>query len=72
MIVIAYNYSDQPISIVAAKSVELAIAYWHGAGVFPHSTKTENDFDYINNGTGVIQLSSFGQNISEHLVVLKS
>ncbi len=56
MIIIGYNPKGQPISILKAKSKELAIAYWHGAGILPHSTSTDEDFNIETNGTGVIPL----------------
>ena len=56
MVCIAYNHKGQPISIVNAKSEELAMAYWHGAGVLPHSHKTDKDFDPNINGTGVVPI----------------
>ncbi len=56
MICIAYNHHGQPISIVNAKNEELAMAYWQGAGVLPFSHKTEDDFDFNINGTGVVPI----------------
>lgn len=46
MIIIAYNHNGKIISIVNAKSKELALAYWQGTkGGIPHSTKIlEEDF----------------------------
>ena len=42
MLYIAKNYSGQIISIISAKSKELANAYWQGKGIIPH---TESTFD---------------------------
>lgn len=56
MICIAYNEKGQPISIVNAESEKLAMAYWHGKGCLPFSQKTEKDFDYTVNGTGVVPI----------------
>lgn len=57
MIFIAYNYEGIPISVVNAKSKELAYAYWHGAGIIPHSHKSLDDFTPLEeHPTGVIPL----------------
>lgn len=55
MIFIAYNYENKPISIVNAKSKELAYAYWQGKDILPHSHKcVEEDFTKLDNHpTGV-------------------
>ncbi len=54
MIIIGKNYKGKIISVLNAKSEELANAYWHGANIIPHSTQIV-DLDAINdNGTGVI------------------
>lgn len=47
MICIAYDYSNRVISIVNAVSLEIAHAYWQGAGIIPHSSKAESDFTPI-------------------------
>ncbi len=58
MIFIAKNYDGYTISIVNARSIELANAYWQGADIVPHSiTCLEKDFDNINTHiTGVYSL----------------
>jgi hypothetical protein len=43
MILIAYNQKGYVISIVVTKSMDLANAYWQGAGIFPHSIKNVDD-----------------------------
>lgn len=44
MVFIAYNYNGVPTSIVNARNEELALAYWHGAGVDVFSHKSTKDF----------------------------
>jgi len=45
MTYIGYNHEGKPISIVVAKSKELAYAYWQGKGILPISHKcVEEDF----------------------------
>jgi hypothetical protein len=39
MIIIGYDRNGLPMSIVSAKSVENAHAYWQGTGEIPDSTK---------------------------------
>lgn len=56
MVCIAYNHNNEIISIVNAKSMELAYAYWHGASLLPHHHKTDEDFDFTDNGTGVVPI----------------
>ena len=79
MVFIGYNHDNKPISIVSAKSKELAYAYWQGKDILPHSHKTvEEDFTPLNeHPTGVfpimetaeVSLSSFGGNPSKYLVI---
>lgn len=48
MIYLAFNYEGYCISIVNAKSKELAVAYWQGANIIPHSIKSlEEDYTPI-------------------------
>lgn len=58
MIFIGYNYDNKPISIVNAKSKELAYAYWQGKDILPHSHKClEEDFTSLNDHpTGVFPI----------------
>ncbi len=45
MIFIAYNHDEKVISIVNARSIELALAFWQGKSITPHSHKcVEADF----------------------------
>lgn len=55
MVFIGFDYEGYPISIVNAKSIELAYAYWQGAGILPNSHKSlEEDYTNINDhATGV-------------------
>ena len=80
MIFIAYNYENIPISIVNAKSIEIAHAYWHGANITVHSSKSLDDFIPLEeNFTGVYpilkttekSLSEFGQNPRKVIIVKK-
>lgn len=43
MVIIARNYEGKTISIVNAKSKELAMAYWQGKDIYPHTTKCVDD-----------------------------
>lgn len=63
MIFIGYDYESRPISIVNAKTKELAYAYWQGAGIIPHSHKSiEEDFTDINTHiTGVYPIMKTGE-----------
>lgn len=58
MIYIGYNYEGLPISIVNAKSKELAYAYWQGKDVLPYSHKClEEDFTPLKDHlTGVYEI----------------
>lgn len=58
MIFIGFNYEGYPISIVNAKSEELANAFWQGREIYPHSIKClESDYEDINKHiTGVFPL----------------
>jgi len=39
LIYVAFDYEGTVISIVNARSLDLANAFWQGRGVIPHSTK---------------------------------
>lgn len=67
MICIAYNHKNEIISIVNAKNTGLATAFWHGAGVLPHSIKTELDFNPEINGTGVVPILQTKEIFVHHL-----
>lgn len=67
MIYIAYNRDCQPVSIVNARSRDVAIAYWHGAKIIPDTIKSLDDFISIDvHPTGVIPL------LTTHLVQVRS
>jgi len=80
MVYIAYDYNGRVIDIVLAKSRELVNAYWHGKGVFPHSTEERREELLENHPTGVIPLihireitlNEFGRNPKKYLVVDKN
>ena len=57
MVFIAYNYEGLPVSVVCARSKELAYAYWQGKGILPHSHKSlDEDFTDIDEHiTGVFE-----------------
>ena len=58
MVFIGYNHKSEPISIVVARSKELAYAFWQGKGILPHSHKSvEEDFTPLSeHPTGVFPL----------------
>ncbi len=57
MIFIAVNHDGYIISIVNAKSLELANAYWQGANIIPNTVLNKKDFTPLDeHPTGVIPL----------------
>ena len=58
MIFIAYDNNEFVLSIVNAKSKELAVAYWHGLGLLPYFIKSlDKDFVSLDkHPTGVIPI----------------
>ena len=82
MIYIAYDYNRKPVSIVCAKNKDLAVAFWQGRDIFPHSTAClEKDFTPIDEHiTGVfplletktVSLSETGSGPREYLIVKKA
>lgn len=58
MVYIGYNYEGKVVSIVNAKSKELAYAYWQGKSIIPHSHKClEKDFTSLDeHPTGVFPI----------------
>jgi len=58
MIFIAYNHKSQVTSVVTAKSIELAQAYWQGANIDVFSHKClETDFTSLeDHPTGVFPI----------------
>lgn len=58
MVFIAYNYEDYPLSVVCARSKDLAMAYWQGQGLRVHYTKClEEDYTPIEDHiTGIYPL----------------
>lgn len=57
-IYVAYHYNGKPIDVVLAAKRELAIAYWHGKDVIPHSTREISDQDLNGHPTGVLPIMS--------------
>jgi len=76
-ILIAKTYDDKVENIVFSKSRELAIAYWHGKGIYPHTIHIVSDENMKDHPTGVlpilstkrVKIDSFGRNPKEYLVV---
>ena len=52
----ALNHSKNPVSIVLARSQELASAYWQGKGIIPFEIVEYDEFDLENHPTGVLSL----------------
>jgi len=44
MVFIAYDYKENPIEIVNAKSKELSLAFWQRRDLTPNSVKSLDDF----------------------------
>lgn len=57
---IAYDHNSVPVSVVCAKSKELANAFWQGKGLYPHTVKSlSQDFTPLaDHPTGVFPLVS--------------
>lgn len=82
MIYIAYDHHNRIISIVNAKNKEVAKAYWQGADIIPHITKSlDEDFTSLDDHpTGVypilktmdMELGEFGRATQKRIVVMKS
>lgn len=53
-IYVAKDYSGKIESVVLARSRELAVAYWHGQDVYPHSTEELTDENLNGHPTGVL------------------
>lgn len=60
MVFIAYDYDSNVLSIVNAKSKELAIAFWQGKDIYPNTVKCIDDpKDFIplkEHSTGVYEI----------------
>lgn len=56
MLVVSYNNRGQVECVVNAESKALAVAYFQGLGIEQHQVKTEEEFDFKNNGTGVVPI----------------
>ena len=74
---IAKEYNGKVADVVMAKSRELAVAYWQGKGLFPHTTMKLTEANVQNHITGVLSivrtrketLSPLGLNAREYLVI---
>lgn len=57
-IYIAKDYNDIVLSIVCAKTRELALAYWQGKDIFPHKTVSlKEHYEALeNHPTGIIPI----------------
>lgn len=81
MIFIAYDHNSTIISIVRARTEDLAKAYWQGAGIVPHVSKNlDNTDDFISldeHQTGVYpilktrtkSLTAFGRTPHDFILV---
>ncbi|KKL87303.1 hypothetical protein LCGC14_1936030 [marine sediment metagenome] len=57
-IFIAKTYDGKVENIVFSKSRELAVAYWHGKDIHPHSIHVVSDQNLENHPTGVLPILS--------------
>jgi len=55
-IYVAKNYDGRVVSVVLAKSYELAQAYWQGQGLFPHSVDQWTEKALEDHPTGVLPI----------------
>jgi len=75
-IFIAKTYKGEVESVVLAKSLALAQAYWQGMGIMAHSVVERNETDLENHPTGVLPIvktkkitaSLFGKGPREYLI----
>jgi len=56
LISLATNYNGYTISIILAKSKELARVYWQGANIYPHKIRTITQQDMEKHPTGVFPI----------------
>lgn len=78
-IYIAKTYDGLVESVILAKNVELAHAYWQGKGVVAHSVIERNEFDLEERFTGVLPIvttkkvdaSPFDKTSKQYLVITK-
>jgi hypothetical protein len=56
MIYIAYNYDGYMLDICMAVSEQMAVAYWQGKGVIPHSQRCIDATALANHPTGVLPI----------------
>lgn len=55
-IFIAKDYESNVLDVVLAKSYELANAFWHGRGVYPHFVDSRTENDLVGHPTGVLPI----------------
>lgn len=76
---ISKNYNGKVENVVFSKSRELAVAYWHGKGIYPYSIQVVSDKNMEDHPTGVLPILStekkelqpkFGSSAQEYLVVV--
>lgn len=53
---VAKDYQGKVESVVLAKSRELAVAYWHGQGIYPHHTEELTAENLNGHPTGVLPI----------------
>ena len=56
MIFIAKNFDGKVMSVVLARSYEMAQAYWHGGKVYAHTVETRTEKDLEDHITGVLPI----------------
>ena len=74
---IAKEHTGKVVDVVMATSRELAVAYWQGKGLFPHTTMELTEANVQNHITGVLSivrtnketLSPLGGMPREYLVI---
>lgn len=78
MVYIGYDYESIPISVVSAKSKELAVAYWQGKEILPHTIQClEEDFASLDDHpTGVFEIlktkeKTIGSKFEKYRIVVK-
>jgi len=56
VIFIAKNYDGKVMSVVLARSYEMAQAYWQGRKVYAHTVETRTEKDLEDHTTGVLPI----------------
>jgi len=55
-IFIAKNFDGKVMSVVLARSYEMAQAYWHVKGIYAHTVDVKTEKDLENHPTGVLPI----------------